>query len=606
MRRIILIFLAFLVSGTFLPGAVHAAISTAPIQQVLEDAGQQGSQTTTTITLTSTPTQGNTIILVVSGANNNTVSAVSQTNVTWTKANSLNASGNSEIWYGTVGASAGTVISLTNAPLTANLRLNATEWSGIATVSPLLTSGTNNGNSTAPVTASITPTANKNVLIISTMRLPSATTAGPTAGFTALSSGTTAHVSAYNYATTTSGSYSNAYTITSGVWIATIAAFVSGDVTVPVISSVSPATGAFINNATTSSDISYTLSEALLSGSITITRTSGNADASSPRTCTLKGTALNAGAHTIDLSDTTNGCTSNVSNLVSGTVYTFAFAGTDTSNNAATTVTSTSVTFDNSVPAAPGTPDLTTATDSGVSSTDDITGDTTPDFTVSCESSATVTLMEGAATLGTGSCSSSTVTITSSILSEGAHSIKALQTDQAGNVSSDSSTLSVTIDSTAPTITNVTSDTTNGHYSGGEVIDIDITFSEAVTSSGNVTVTLETGVTDRTCTFTVSNSATASCEYTVRVGDSAEDLNVSSISGTLTDGSGSAMLSFAIGTNLESNKNLIIDTSQNVPPQTGRRQQIGAVSSQEATVVLAMQKLLTLLVALRDLLLESR
>ncbi|MBI4090459.1 MAG: Ig-like domain-containing protein [Candidatus Komeilibacteria bacterium] len=125
---------------------------------------------------------------------------------------------------------------------------------------------------------------------------------------------------------------------------------VTFDTTAPTISSTAPATGATINSITSSSDVSYTLSEAIASGSIVMTRTSGTADGSSPHTCTLKGTALNTGAHSnIDMSDTTNGCTS-AQSLVSGTVYTFAFDATDAAGNAATQVSNTSVTFDNTAP----------------------------------------------------------------------------------------------------------------------------------------------------------------------------------------------------------------------------------------------------------------
>lgn len=81
---------------------------------------------------------------------------------------------------------------------------------------------------------------------------------------------------------------------------------------------------------------------------------------------------------------------------------------------------------------------------------------------------------------------------------------------------SPSSIVIVNPDLTAPTITNVSSDKANGSYTVGEVIDIDVTFSEAVTSTGNVTVTLETGDTDRTCTFTVTSATTGTCSYTVQ------------------------------------------------------------------------------------------
>jgi photosystem II stability/assembly factor-like uncharacterized protein len=117
------------------------------------------------------------------------------------------------------------------------------------------------------------------------------------------------------------------------------------------------------------------------------------------------------------------------------------------------------------------------------------------------------------------------------------------------------------VDTTAPTITSVSSDKTNGQYTVGEVIDIDVTFSEAVTSTGNVTVTLETGTTDRTCTFTVSNASTGTCNYTVQATDTTSDLTVSSISGTIADQAANSMVSYTIATNLAANKALIIDTT---------------------------------------------
>jgi len=66
-------------------------------------------------------------------------------------------------------------------------------------------------------------------------------------------------------------------------------------------------------------------------------------------------------------------------------------------------------------------------------------------------------------------------------------------------------------DSTAPTITNISSSTADGSYNENDIIDIDVTFSEAVTSP-SVTVTLNTG---GTCNFPVTNSTTGTCNYTV-------------------------------------------------------------------------------------------
>lgn len=118
-------------------------------------------------------------------------------------------------------------------------------------------------------------------------------------------------------------------------------------------------------------------------------------------------------------------------------------------------------------------------------------------------------------------------------------------------------------DSESPTILSVSSDKPNGTYTAGEIIDIDVTFSENVTSTGDVTVTLETGATDRTCVFTLSGSYTnmGTCNYTVQAGDTSADLTVSSISGAIEDQSANAMSDFSIATNLAVNKTLVIDTT---------------------------------------------
>lgn len=129
------------------------------------------------------------------------------------------------------------------------------------------------------------------------------------------------------------------------------------------------------------------------------------------------------------------------------------------------------------------------------------------------------------------------------------------------SVAGDTLDITLSADSTPPTITNVSSDKADGSYTIGEIIDIDVTFSEAVTSTGNVTVTLETGDTDRTCTFTVTSSTTGTCNYTVQAGDTSSDLTVSSISGTIADGAANAMVNFVPATNLAANKAIVIDTT---------------------------------------------
>ncbi|MES2207141.1 MAG: Ig-like domain-containing protein, partial [Pseudomonadota bacterium] len=110
-----------------------------------------------------------------------------------------------------------------------------------------------------------------------------------------------------------------------------------------------------------------------------------------------------------------------------------------------------SVIIDTTAPSS-STPDMTSGSDSGSSSSDDITNDTTPDFTGTAEANSTVTLYDtdGTTSLGTTTADGSGIwSITSSKLSEGDHTVKTTVTDAAGNVSGFASQL-ITIDTTAP------------------------------------------------------------------------------------------------------------------------------------------------------------
>ena len=82
------------------------------------------------------------------------------------------------------------------------------------------------------------------------------------------------------------------------------------------------------------------------------------------------------------------------------------------------------VTIDTTAPAAPGKPDLATASDSGGSNTDNITKVTSPAFTGTAEANSTVALFDGATAVGSGKSSAAGVwAITSATLGEGTHTI---------------------------------------------------------------------------------------------------------------------------------------------------------------------------------------
>ncbi|SDE74507.1 DUF4347 domain-containing protein [Rhodospira trueperi] len=117
------------------------------------------------------------------------------------------------------------------------------------------------------------------------------------------------------------------------------------------------------------------------------------------------------------------------------------------------------IVVDGNSPAAP-TIDLTTASDTGASTTDNLTNDTTPTVSGTGETGATVTVfadansngvVDGGESLGTTTVSGGTWSLTTASLGAGTHNLRALQTDAAGNASAPAAILAVTVDTTAPT-----------------------------------------------------------------------------------------------------------------------------------------------------------
>ena len=120
----------------------------------------------------------------------------------------------------------------------------------------------------------------------------------------------------------------------------------------------------------------------------------------------------------------------------------------------APTVTLTGYTTDTTAPAAPGTPDLVSASDSGSSATDNVTNDTTPTFTGVAEANSTVEILvagvvKGSATANGAGAYTATGTAAQA-LADGNHSVTVRATDASGNVGAASSALSVTIDTSNP------------------------------------------------------------------------------------------------------------------------------------------------------------
>ena len=190
---------------------------------------------------------------------------------------------------------------------------------------------------------------------------------------------------------------------------------------------------------------------------------SSSDDITSNSTPTFTGTA-EAGS-TVTLYDTdgttvlgtgtaTGGNWSITSSALSAGSHNVTAKATDAAGNTSSASIALAVEIDSAAPIAPSAPDLNAGSDSGTSSSDDITFDTTPTFTGTAESGSTVTLYDtdGTTALGTGTADGGgNWSITSSVLSAGSHTVTAKAVDVAGNTSSASVGLAVVIDTTAPT-----------------------------------------------------------------------------------------------------------------------------------------------------------
>ena len=146
--------------------------------------------------------------------------------------------------------------------------------------------------------------------------------------------------------------------------------------------------------------------------------------------------------------------------------------------------------------------------------------------------------------------------------------------DLAGNAASTSqsnNTASLT-EKILPTVTNVTSTTSDGSYKQGETIAITVVFSETVNVTGTPQLTLETGGSDAVVDYSSgTGSNTLTFNYTIGSGETSSDLDYVATnslalnSGTIKDAAGNAatltLASPGASNSLGNNKALIVDTT---------------------------------------------
>ncbi|WP_201339208.1 beta strand repeat-containing protein [Isorropodon fossajaponicum symbiont] len=146
--------------------------------------------------------------------------------------------------------------------------------------------------------------------------------------------------------------------------------------------------------------------------------------------------------------------------------------------------------------------------------------------------------------------------------------VQVKQVDVHGNYSEPTLFNAITIDYIAPTVTSFTSSTVGGSYGVGSKINITATVSEEIKAGGQITVTLETGSTDRIVVLTAGVDGILTGIYTVKSGDTSGDLTV--VSFTIgagaqapTDAAGNAITADTVPSsrNIADSKAIVIDTT---------------------------------------------
>jgi hypothetical protein len=377
---------------------------------------------------------------------------------------------------------------------------------------PDLASGSDTGSSSSDnITKTSTP------VITGTAEASSTVTLYDTDGTTVL--GTTTADGSGNWSITSSTLAAGAHTLTAKATdaVGNISSASSGlaitlDTTAPTLAITSNVSTLKIGETAT---ITFTFSENPGS-SFTWNGSSGDIVVTGGTLGAVSGSGLTRTA-TFTPTASTNGGTASIT--VASASY------TDAAGNNGGAGTTPVLTFDTLAPNAPSAPNLTSGSDTGISSSDDITNTTTPTFTGTAESGSTVALYDtdGTTVLGTGVASGGNWSIKSSTLAAGSHTLTTKTTDGTGNTSSASSGIAITLDTTAPTLA-ITSNVST--LKMGETATITFTFSEdpgasfswdgssgdVVVSGGTLGAVSGSGLT-RTATFTPTastNGGTAS------------------------------------------------------------------------------------------------
>lgn len=181
-----------------------------------------GGSTSKTITI-SAPASGAMLSLFIGHVSSASISSVSGGGVTWSKVGNVTESATTstiEHWVGHNSSGSGTTITIVVSNTYGAYECNFSEWSGTDTsgvADPAET--TNSGTSNTMTTASVTPTAGKEVLLLACGVTLAHVTNTPSGSFSALACSATAqpassstnYAFAYRIVSSASGSYSTSW-----------------------------------------------------------------------------------------------------------------------------------------------------------------------------------------------------------------------------------------------------------------------------------------------------------------------------------------------------------------------------------------------------------
>jgi RHS repeat-associated protein len=263
---------------------------------------------------------------------------------------------------------------------------------------------------------------------------------------------------------------------------------------------------------------------------------------------------LFAGAGQVGSSAVSGGTWSITSSALADAVHSLTARVTDPAGNQSDPSDALSVTVDTTPPAAPGTPDLEAASDTGSSSTDNVTKDATPTLSGTSVGDFLITLTDGSTELGTDMADEGVWSITTDPLVHGEHAVRAVASDPAGNESTPSTALVVDVDLAGPTgtisigggalvtpSTSVVLDVTSDDPSGVASIEASNDGTSYSTVSGSlVPWELTSGTGSRQVHYRITDAAGNSTVLTYPIESVESTTSVSSLTCTDTTGDGCA------------------------------------------------------------------